>query len=365
MTTKHILNRDVQRTSCWITFILISAVFMLQLIIMASWNRNQEQRQRYRKHQAFFRSLMCLYAVFLIDASVDLALNYGQPSCHCDALIMFAAFTWPLCRCITYYFMLQRARMSQGISAVVSKRCFEFRIPLLLFVFWIFDTVVFMGIISTYDIECISYGDLKYCQAMEKEPVPDEVVLLAMLIALIETCIAAFLLYLFIKPLCQHRSTNQSRDDKRILKTLKWNVSMSVLNMTSTIIMLAWNALSLEAEYFWPLDRLINIVSAFAMLGRNRQWIKGRIQKYMRSSSTDYASQNSRSATLTAANFKNSEIYRTSTMPSQLASPNIELQTKLEYFLKNVFDAFLHKYCMTQIDAAVIKTDTNSALSHC
>ena len=44
--------------------------------------------------------------------------------------------------------------------------------------------------------------------------------------------------------------------------------------MLSTFTIVVGFVFSEDFEYVWPMDRMLNVVTCFVMLGRNRQWVK-------------------------------------------------------------------------------------------
>lgn len=278
---------DLQRILCWSALFLVILTIIIQLMIREGWRR--DENVHFFKNTLFFRSLMALYFGFALESISELASIYGI-ACRCILLESIHAVTWLTARCITYFFMVQRAKMSQGLAPVLAPKWFKYHLPISIVVLWlVFAIWIITNRIenpSQYNhVECVDIDDIAYCHTVYDVHTTENVVKVG-IGAAIETIIFGVLLYLFVKPFLYiyrsndvdvhvhglHRHGTSHTDDLRT--ALKWNVSMSAISfVSSTVYCVGFALFGGYFEYLGPVNRVLNIWSAMFMLGRNRNWL--------------------------------------------------------------------------------------------
>ena len=270
MATEHGIDRQIQRLLCWFSIALILFLIALQGYIRMGWDRNE--RYALVRHSSFYRSLLCVYILYALLAGLNLARNYAWPSC--SACVVWVDYLNNACyvtsRIVLWIFLVLRAKMSQGLAPVVSPKFFKY-FPKFLAVLWAVSCV---AILDNIDIRCRSYHGLRYCQAVYTRNLVNSIKV--SLGVLLELSMASLMLFLFVKPLLhieRSEAMRGSRESDKIRTTLRWNILMSLLCLSSTICVMIGFMLSEQCEYLWPIDRALNVSTSFLMLGRNRQWI--------------------------------------------------------------------------------------------
>jgi len=196
---------------------------------------------------------------------------------HASARLCFLLLSWyiMLAGFFMWLFMLQRARMVAMIphSRVIPERCFTCLLPLLLLGLCIFMSAG----AATHDpmkSVCDKFDGASFCRTQSKIDI-----LQMILVAVFESSIAIFLLYLFVNPmLFIYREDHQLRPQviEKVKQNIRWNISMSALNMGSSIFVLVTYPLNRKFEYVHPIDTALNVMTIFLMLDENRQWLYGK-----------------------------------------------------------------------------------------
>ena len=147
MELEHEIDRRVQRVTCWISFVLILGLMLLQAVIKLRWS--MDARYGVARHRAFYRSLFAIYILYACLALIDLARNYAWPTCsHCGLWLDYINnLCYVTSRTVTWLFMVYRAQMSQGIAPAIPQSFFRY-FPKCLCVLWI---VMCLGILDNID----------------------------------------------------------------------------------------------------------------------------------------------------------------------------------------------------------------------
>lgn len=266
---EHEINVDAQRIICWISLSLMVTVIALQLYIRSLWENAS-------RHAFFFACLMSVYIVHAAHTVSHLARSYGWPSCTwCRVWLVYGRVLYVLSRIITYFFFLQRAKMSQNLAPVASEKCFKYYYPAILLFMWIAFTfgATDNNMNSMAVVQCLVFHAIDYCEYR-----PGATSVVTIIGPIVEIANSATLLYLFVQPFLifsRQQNVNESPQLRQMIgNRLRWNIGMSAINLVSTnMILIGWKFISFKFEYCWPLDRTLNVLTSFLMLRKNREWL--------------------------------------------------------------------------------------------
>ena len=261
------INYDIHRPLCWICAVIVLCTFLAQRIVIGGWG--PEQRRRYSHNKLFMRTLLAIYVVLLAQAVSHIARSFALPTCSsCHAWAMFGGIIYVLAQMLIYWFLVQRAQMSQAllVTPIASKRCFKYYFPAVMLLIWVFATI---GVIrqnarSNMDIACVDF-----CQYDIRKSAGSVTPVLGAVVGLIFTVVV---LYLFVKPFARiYRNAQQSRT---VQLEMEWNMACSAVSLvTSNVVSLAYHFVSHKFLYLWPVDIALNAITSFLFLRRNRQWL--------------------------------------------------------------------------------------------
>ena len=260
---EHTINRKVLRGLTWTCLALTIVTAILQTSIRCSKKSSGGQRE-YNSNVS-----EVLYAVDALALCVQVLTNYAWPSCStCDGYVVkFGAVAYVTSRALTIIFMLQRAQMSQNIAPVLSKKWFTRYFPITIFVAWLAFSCAATTSIDG-DADCHYYNGSDYCQYVFDNQKTGTVAT-AVVGATVDVVIAIGILYLLVKPFL---SIKAIAENKRIRQMLRWSIWMIATNLCTTLgIQIGVTLISQQFEYLQPIDRVVNVVTVFLMIERNRQ----------------------------------------------------------------------------------------------
>ena len=284
-----------QRTS---VHSVVTLVVLLLLIppILAEWMNNRPVRSRNAK---LTRYLM-IGVITFNTLSHLLWIGRWLGCVNCGLLVGFMFTSKAVVKGINMAFLIHRAKLVQGMSPVLSKKCFEKILPAIV------AGIVFIyiaGIIKSLtnpDLVwiCVQGNDWKSIQFCSSEKTEDNQsnddarggTALAIAIDLV---ITTFLMILFVVPLYRvnHNdlgvmNDNQVRQRRKLKRLLIWSVLLTFIsNVTSTMSLLL---IVYPADVTYVLfvigisDPAINIWTLWFMITRNRQYFQDICCRYRR-----------------------------------------------------------------------------------
>jgi len=260
---------------------IIAASFSLVavvLIIECQTSRTQPVRSH-----AGRKTNRLMMATIISNAAIYLLIGFLRFVClECKFMNILIINCIFICRTINFIFMVHRAKIVQGMTPLLSDNWFDKKLPIFYVGIGTFCASIMTIFFAVSDITytCLPYSDtslLHMCYASSintSEIIGQMCMVLYMLVMVISTF---FLISLFVVPLIRIYRTdlgrlndNQLRSRKKMKILLKWSVSMSCVNLlTSLIVMLPWKGYVLHEVARW--DFSFNVLTSWLMVTRNRQ----------------------------------------------------------------------------------------------
>ena len=275
---EHKVDRHAMRIICWSSLIITIIILVLQIVIRQRWRYHANVRER-----IFYWTLIAVYISHAINTSMNIAFNYGWPSCTtCTDQVVWGVVVYMITRMFTWLFLLQRALTAQGIERgfepAVGPKWFTHYLPT--YFIFTFSTYCVMPFIfkKNYQTDCFQYGKHGYCELLLEWST--FVTTMYAVGAFCELLNAVGMLWLFIKPIQVIRGSAQSGHSRhsveghKLTAKLWWNVVLSTLILTTTLtVNVGYLLVDYRFEYVYYCDRPINVISCFLMLGQNGEWI--------------------------------------------------------------------------------------------
>eukprot|EP01084_Bolivina_argentea_P074182 134600_1 len=215
----------------------------------------------------------------------QLSVHYVFPNCSiCNNGYIIGRLLFVTIRCLNRLFFIQRAKLSQEIKPILSVKYFNKILPLtVLFLYSMFIIgIISINITDTINhykkYECIKTEYITKYQCLQdtNDNNIDIVYIGSTLVAFITNIVIAFLFLkpMYLIPTIPNSVFSNCKQTRKQYKTvLIYNVVLSMINLLSSQFMVSiW---SLYPETFWympSIDNMINALTTYLMIGRNRQW---------------------------------------------------------------------------------------------